>query len=168
MNVPEVITACASVPNAPACVLHPRAKWFAIRPTDGGLSVAVGHVNNVVMVGWIDRVAELASEQFGHARADLLAANRMWFVARHEIDYLGEAFANDALYAATWIEDHRRTSARRATVIWRAKDEQIILRAMTTWVWMDLARRRPTRMSSELTEQIDARLQCDNAKADAT
>lgn len=134
---------------------HPRALLFTIDVGDDALSSTVAHVNNVTYVAWIDRVAELAGEEFGHARERLLKLNRMWFVARHEIDYLAEAFAGDRIIAATWIHDARRSSCRRDTLLWRPSDDVEIARARTTWSFIDLERRRPCRMPEDVVRALD-------------
>ncbi|MEE2681338.1 MAG: acyl-CoA thioesterase [Planctomycetota bacterium] len=141
----------------PAGVEHPRPILFRWRVEETGLSETVAHVNNVTYLEWVDHVAERAGEVLGHTRRDLAEMNRMWFVARHEIDYLAEAFAGDRLVAATWIHDARRTSCRRATLMWREEPETAapIARALSTWTWIDLERRRPTRMPDEITRLLD-------------
>jgi hypothetical protein len=59
-------------------------------------SALVPHANNIVILSWIDLVASRHGDAAGASRAELAVRGRMWFVARHEIDYLGEAFAGDA------------------------------------------------------------------------
>ena len=141
----------------PQGVEHPRPIVFCWRVEAQGLSETVPHVNNVTYLEWVDRVAERAGEVLGHTRKELARMNRMWFVARHEIDYLAEAFSGDLIHAATWIHDARRTSCRRATLMWREESEASIpiARAISTWTWIDLERRRPTRMPEEITRRLD-------------
>ena len=141
----------------PTEVEHPRPILFSWRVDERGLSETVPHVNNVTYLEWVDQVAERAGEVLGHTRMDLARMNRMWFVARHEIDYLAEAFAGDLIHAATWIKDARRTSCRRATLMWREESNTPvpIARALSTWTWIDLERRRPTRMPEEITRLLD-------------
>jgi len=77
----------------------------------------------------------------------MLASGRMWFVARHELDYRAECFAGDVLHAATWIERVDGARAWRRTAIWRAP-EQPVLTALTAWALVDLATRRPVPLRS--------------------
>ena len=135
---------------------HPRPDLFEIEVSGEGLSESVPHVNNVVYLAWFDRIAELAGELRGPSREDLAARGRMWFAARHEIDYLAEVFAGERLIAATWIHDHRRTSCRRDTLIHRAEDDRVVARARSTWTWINLETRRPCRMPPELLAELDA------------
>ena len=77
--------------------------WAAVVVGDEGMSPEIPHVNNAEYVRWIDRLAELATDAAGFTRKWHLDRGTMWFVARHEIDYRGEAFAHDQLVAATWL-----------------------------------------------------------------
>ena len=150
----QILPADASVPTPPGTP-HPRALLFTIDVEASSLSSTVPHVSNITYVAWIDRVAELAGEHVGHTRKRLFELNRMWFVARHEIDYLAEAFAGERIVAATWIHDARRSSVRRDTLLWRAADEVEVARARSTWSYIDLERRRPCRMPEEVTSLLD-------------
>jgi acyl-CoA thioester hydrolase len=109
-------------------------------------SALVPHANNIVILGWIDRIASLHGAAAGAAREDLARQGRMWFVARHEVDYLGESFAGDEVIVATWVESIGRTSLMRATRIARMADGKELVRAMSRWALVDLATRRPVAM----------------------
>jgi acyl-CoA thioester hydrolase len=78
----------------------------------------------------------------------------MWFVARHEIDYLGESFVGDALVIATWIEKLGRTSLTRATVIARADDGRPLVRASSRWAFVDLATRKPAAIPDAVRQAL--------------
>ena len=119
---------------------------------DDGISRAVPHVNNTEYVRWIDRLAEMATDDAGFTRESLLADQRMWFVARHEIDYRGEAFMEDRLLAATWIKSWTRTTAHRATAVIDASSHRVICVATTRWAYVDLENRRPARIPAHVRE----------------
>ena len=107
-------------------------------------SALVPHANNIVILSWIDAAAALHGDLAGASRTSLAARGRMWFVARHEVDYLGEAFVGDALAIATWVEQLGRTSLVRATRIVRAEDGALLVHARSRWALVDLGTRRPT------------------------
>ena len=136
---------------------HPRARYFDVPVGTENLSSTIAHVDNVTYVRWIDRIAELAGDARGHSRKALTEQDRMWFVARHEVDYLAETFAGDAIRAATWIHDARKTTCRRDTVVWRDSDGsvELIAKSRTTWAWIELSRRRPCRMPQDVVERLD-------------
>ncbi len=129
------------------------------------VSALVPHANNIVILGWIDRIAELHGAHAGAARETVARDGRMWFVARHEIDYLGESFVGDELVIATWIEKLGRTSLTRATVIAKRPDgangvaavsarSTILVRASSRWAFVDLTTRRPAAIPEDVRRAL--------------
>ena len=114
------------------------------------VSALVPHANNVVILGWIDLLAARHGDAAGASREDLAAVGRMWFVARHEIDYRGESFVGDEVHLVTWIEELGRTSLRRATRVVRATDGAELVRATSRWALVDLATRKPTAIAEHV------------------
>jgi len=117
-------------------------------------SALVPHANNIVILGWIDLVASRHGDACGASREELAASGRMWFVARHELDYLGESFVGDEVHLVTWIEKLGRTSLSRATRVVRARDRLELVRATSRWALVDLATRKPT----PIAESVRAKL----------
>ena len=129
------------------------AFWCGLTvPNHSSTSEEIPHVNNAEYVRWIDRTTELATDAVGLTREMLLASKRMWFVARHEIDYRGESFVGDELHIATWISDYSRITAMRRTVIHRPADGKTILDASTRWAYVNLETRKPTRMEQDVID----------------
>jgi len=114
------------------------------------VSRAVPHVNNIGFVQWVDRVAELHADALGYTREELLRRGVMWFVVRHEIDYLAEAWPNDQLVLATWVRTMQRVKSWRDTVVLRPVDQTVLCRAATLWVLVDLNTRRPLRHEPQM------------------
>ncbi len=115
------------------------------------LSALVPHANNVQIVGWIDEAARAHGDASGLTRERMHSEGRMWFVARHEIDYLAESFAGDEILVATWLTGVTKTTAARATKVWRRPadgtlDWELAVDALSRWVHMSLGTRRPTRI----------------------
>ena len=79
------------------------------------VSRAVPHVNNIGFVQWVDRVAELHADAAGYTRAELLRRGVMWFVVRHEIDYLAGELAESRIQRIAFVsvECGHGTSGRR-------------------------------------------------------
>jgi acyl-CoA thioester hydrolase len=134
---------------------HPRP--FTCRFSAGAdqVSRAVDHVSNVEFLRWIDRGAELHCDSWGFTRKRLLEDGVMWFVARHEIDYVAEALPGDELVLLTWVRDVRRVRSWRDTVIVRPADGAIVCRASTLWVLVDLATRRPIRVTEAMLQKLE-------------
>lgn len=128
------------------------AFWCTLDVGEDGVSRGVPHVNNAEYVRFVDRIAELATDAAGFTRDAMLAERRMWFVARHEIDYRAEAFAGDRLIAATWLREWTRTTVVRETRVWRPADAKIVIHASTRWAYVDLDSRRPARIPPEMRD----------------
>lgn len=121
---------------------------------DTSLSQTVAHVNNIVYVAWLDRVAELHADAAGFSRERLLEEGIMWFVGRHEIDYVAEVHAGETITLVTWVRDVRRVKSWRDTVAVRERDGRIVCRASTLWVLVDLESRRPIRFTDEMVQSF--------------
>ena len=131
------------------------AFWCSLTvPEHSSTSEEIPHVNNAEYVRWIDRTAELATDAVGLTREMLLEANRMWFVARHEIDYRAESFEDDKLVIATWISDYSRIRATRRTLIHRPTDGKTILDASTSWAYVNLETRKLVRMEQDVIDRF--------------
>ena len=136
----------------------PKAGVLALAHTVGAdeVSALVPHANNIVILSWIDLAASRHGDLAGASRAALAQSGRMWFVARHEVDYLGEAFVGDRVAIATWVEELGRTSLIRATRIVRIDDGKPLVRARSRWALVDLATRRPAPIDAAVREALAA------------
>lgn len=108
---------------------------------------ALGHVNNVVYVRWIQEAAvahwyRLSSEE---DRRGLV-----WVVTRHEIDYKASARLGDGIVARTWVGPATRFRFERHTEIRRAGDGSVLARARTEWCPIDAGTGRPVIISPAL------------------
>ena len=68
---------------------------------DGDID-ALGHVNNVVYLQWVQDVAVSHWQQ---AATPEQQRETVWVAIRHEIDYAAPAFARDEIVARTWVEE---------------------------------------------------------------
>ncbi len=136
-------------------VAHPSPFLCDLVIGESAASRAVAHVSNIEYVRWLDRAAELHADHLGYARKHLLEQGIMWFVARHEIDYLAEAWPGDVLLLATWVRTMDRVKSWRDTLVVRESDAAVICRAATLWVLVDLATRRPKRIGAEMARRFD-------------
>ena len=131
---------------------HPQPFVCDLRPGEADAGETIAHVANTEYLRWLDRAAQLHADELGYTRAWLLDRGVMWFVARHEIDYLAEVWPGDAMLLATWVRDMHRVRSWRDYVIYRPADETVVCRAATLWVLVDLKTRRPTRIPAEMLE----------------
>ncbi len=133
-------------PNPFVCDIHVKREQ---------IGNVIEHVSNIEYVRWLDRAAELHADSLGYTRPWLLKNGIMWFVARHEIDYLAEAWLGDELVIATWVRDFKKVKSWRDYAIVRPADRTIICRAATLWVLVDLESRRPRRIDEEMIRRFD-------------
>jgi len=108
----------------------------------------LGHVNNVVYVGWIQ---DIAGAHWQHAAPPALQTDVVWVVVRHEIDYEKPAMPGDAIVATTWVGEFKAARWARHTEIRRAADGMVLVRALSIWC--------PLRADSGRPRRIDAALQ---------
>ena len=71
-----------------------------------------GHVNNVVYVQWMQDVAVSHSDSVGGTKA-MHEAGGTWVVHSHKIEYLSPAFADEELFALTWVASFKRVRSVR-------------------------------------------------------
>ena len=113
-----------------------------------------GHVNNQRCIAWMQEVATAHSAANGWPMERYLQIGAAWVVRSHFIEYLRPAFAGDAVDMHTWAsslalrEVVRKYSFRRAG--------QILARAETKWVYVDINSGRPKRVPEELLASFEA------------
>jgi len=106
---------------------------------------ALGHVNNVAYVRWIQDVA------VAHWLSVAPAETRekfTWMLTRHEIDYKKQTFAGEEVIIETWVGEPTRVSWERFTEIRRGDD--VLVKARSVWCLIDRGRTKPTRITGEI------------------
>ncbi|MCW5831391.1 MAG: acyl-CoA thioesterase [Labilithrix sp.] len=98
-----------------------------------------GHANNVVILQWIQDVAEAHSASVGFPLAAYERLGAAFVVRRHEIDYLRPSVRGERLLVRTWVDAARSASCSRGTEITSVNEGQAVAKAMTTWVFAELA-----------------------------
>jgi acyl-CoA thioester hydrolase len=108
----------------------------------------LGHASNLVYLRWVQDAALAHSTALGFSEALYLARGQVWVVRKHEIEYLRPAVAGDRLRVETRVATMKAANSVRMTEIFRAGE--LLCRALTDWVYVDLARGRPLRIPEEL------------------
>ncbi len=117
------------------------------------------HVNNAVYVQWMEQCAWEHSKHLGLGFAEYQGLDRGMAVLRHEIDYLASAYADEELEMATWIiNSDQRLKMDRCFQLVRVADGVTLLRAITTFVCIELSSGRPKRMPPEFIAGYGAAL----------
>lgn len=114
----------------------------------------LGHVNNTVYVGWLERCAWGHSQSLGLSLDEYRNLDRAMAVLRHEIDYIASAHEGERLQMGTWIVDtDGRLKMTRQFQLIRPADGLTLLRAQTTFVCIELSSGRPKRMPELFLER---------------
>jgi acyl-CoA thioester hydrolase len=109
----------------------------------------MNHVNNVVYLQYTQDTA--TAHWLSKASKELLE-NVVWMVRRHEIDYLKQAVLGDTLLIKTWVGEYTAVTWERHYEIYRASDNQLLVKAKSIWVPMDRHTLRLKRIDGELLE----------------
>jgi len=113
-----------------------------------------GHVNNVVYIQWMQDVAVLHAEEAGCTRATRLAG-ATWVVRSHTVEYLRPAYIGDTISVLTWVVNFRRVRSLRRYKFVRPKDNVVIARGETDWVFVDAKTGRPLTVPDEVKNTFE-------------
>jgi len=110
----------------------------------------LGHVNNVVWVRMVVRLAERHAESLGFDWEAVRGLGGMWIVRRHEIDYHRPAVAGQKLIEETWVSQMRGARSVRHSRFSLAGDDRPLVSAVTQWAFCDPETQRPKRIPKRL------------------
>jgi acyl-CoA thioester hydrolase len=113
-----------------------------------------GHVNNQRYVAWMQEVATAHSAANGWPMERYLQTGAAWVVRSHFIEYLRPALAGDVLDICTWASNLALREVTRKYSFRRA--DQLLARAETKWVYVDIKSGRPKRIPEELLASFEA------------
>ncbi len=116
---------------------------------------AVGHVNNIEYVRWMQDVATDHSALQGWPLERYMESGAGWFVRSHSIEYLRPAFAGDVISLFTWVADLSRSTSRRKYLFYRARDDEVLAKAETLWVFVNFGSGAPARIPEGLRSAFD-------------
>ncbi len=103
------------------------------------------HVNNIVYLQWVQDVSGMHWEAIASKE---LQKNVVWFVLRHEIDYLNQAYANDTVTVVTWIDDAAGVKSTRIVHIYC--EDKLLVKCKTTWCLLDAQSFKPKRIDKDV------------------
>ena len=107
----------------------------------------LGHVNNTVWVGWVQ---DMASAHWDAVARPEDAAQLLWVVIRHEIDYRGNIVAGESVTGETWIDGPAKGAKSDRRVDFRNAEGKVIVSARTTWAMIDRQTQRLVRVRPEV------------------
>lgn len=112
---------------------------------------ALGHVNNVVYVRWVQEVAEAHWKKMATPE---MAKNLVWVVLRHEIDYHTAALPNDLIEGSTRVGAYKGARFERYVYIRHATTHKLLAEAKTIWCLLDAKTLKPKRIDPALAEVL--------------
>jgi acyl-CoA thioester hydrolase len=80
------------------------------------------------------------------------AAGAAWVVRSHKIEYLKPAFAGDEVAALTWVANFRRVRSLRRYKFLRKRDNTLLARGESDWVFVDARSGRLRTIPQEVME----------------
>lgn len=111
----------------------------------------LGHASNIAYVRWIQDVAIAHSNAVSLDFAAYQKLGGVFYVRRHEIDYLRPVLRGDRLEVRTWIDSAMAAKCTRATEIVN-QNGIIVAQSMTTWGYVEIATGRPARIPEEIRD----------------
>ncbi len=96
---------------------------------------AYGHLNQANYARFMQEAAIQASAAVGYDVARYEAMRRVWVARQTEIEYLQPLVYGDTVALKTWVADFRQVRSLRRYEFYR--DETLMARATTDWVYLD-------------------------------
>ncbi len=115
----------------------------------------LGHVNNVIWVDFIVRLADAHSSAVGFGMQRVRELGGQWIVRRHEIDYHASAVLGDEILEETWVEELRGARSLRRSRFTRSADRALLVEGATYWAYCDPRTLRPTRIHRQILEAFE-------------
>ena len=90
---------------------------------EGHMGTVIRHVPNTEYVRWMEVAAVSHAASLGFTPEWHKANDVLWFVRKHEIDFLGEIFEGDVILIATWVDQMEKTRSHRRYLAWRLRSQ---------------------------------------------
>lgn len=99
----------------------------------------LGHANNISYVKWMQSAALAHSAAQGWPVEAYREIGHGWVVRSHFIEYLAPARLGDQIVVRTFVADLKKVTSLRKFVMIRVRDEVLLAKAQTDWVFIDYA-----------------------------
>jgi acyl-CoA thioester hydrolase len=115
-----------------------------------------GHVNNLAYVAWMQDVAIEHSAAAGWPMERYLALGAGWVVRSHFVEYLRPVIGGQRMAIYTWVPEFTQRSTPRRYFFVREDDRQLVARAETRWVFVDLTTGRRRALPNDLLTAFES------------
>jgi acyl-CoA thioester hydrolase len=112
------------------------------------------HVHNLRYLQWTLWAAGEHTRVGGWDAKAALELGLGWVVRSHEITYRAAAIAGDELIIRTWVSEVSRFASMRKYAICRPRDQTVLARVETRWVYIDLRQHKVLAIPDELLGQL--------------
>lgn len=109
----------------------------------------LNHVNNVVYVKWMDKVA---FEHWAFLTSEKKLPQYIWVVLKHEIEYFKQAVLGDEIIVKTWVGNTRGFKSERLMEFY--KDDALLVKAKTVWGMLVADTYKPARIREDVLEVL--------------
>lgn len=128
---------------------------FAVRLTVQSAELdELGHVNNVVYLGWIEQVARAHAEAVGAGFAAMSAMGVVAVVRKHSLHYHRPALLGDDVEIQTRVSEGGGLRAIRSNRVINAVSGELLVDGQTEWVWVNPLTGRPKRPPEALLRKF--------------
>lgn len=111
---------------------------------------ALGHVNNVEYIRWMQKAATAHSKEQGWPSERYFQLGAGWVARSHKIEYLSPALPGDTIIVRTWVSTFEKIRSLRKFKILRKSDELLLAEAETTWVFIKFDCQKPCRVPDDV------------------
>lgn len=126
--------------------MHKRVEWRDLDPW--------GHVHNSVYLSYFDDCGMQVAAAYGWTWEKMKAENFAVVARKHHIEYKQPAVLGDELVIRTWVASIRKSTGVRYYEIYRKRDNALIARCHSNYVWVDMQRFKPIRIPGTFLESF--------------
>ncbi len=153
--LPEGNTADVSIdrrftaqPELAPCVFKDRRKveWQDLDPAQ--------HVNNAMYLSYLVEAAWRFGEVVNWSWERMSSSGFGVWARKHQIEYLLPAVYGDELEITTWLSGAKRSTINRHYTIRRINDGELLARANSLYVYVDLSSGSPQRIPPDFLEDV--------------
>lgn len=113
---------------------------------------ACGHLHHANYLRYMQETAMDATIAGGYDFEDYAAIGVQWYVGQSDVQYLRPILYRDEIVIRTWIDFFRRVRARRAYEFRDASTGDLLAKASTDWICLDLEKLCPTTVPAEVID----------------
>ena len=107
---------------------------------------ALNHVNNVQYLLWAQDIAKAHWQKIN----EIIKDEGVWMVRSHEVEYRLGGFLDEQIRIETYVKNVRGPLSQRVVEFYNNKNAQLMVRCKTQWCYVDLASRKPIKVSTKI------------------